>query len=241
MRWRRPRICTPGEGPALRPSNWRHVGRASGAPTVRRRGRPMSFARFPRRRRSPVPPTARPTTGVSNNLRGSTMGRSSRATRKILVASTAAARPMPTAQRNSAPVGDPVWGICGMLNEKVPNPVRWSRPTKTSDPTPAASRPGNSTISMVGPPSPTTSMSRKAPTRGEPRSVAIAAKLPAPPMTTLAIAGASRLARCTASTPSPLPMAISGASGPSTTPRLRVANDAATMPKRSIGLTGPPA
>ena len=69
----------------------------------------------------------------------------------------------------------------------------------------------------------------------------MAAKLPAPPMTTLAMAGASFLTRCTASTPSPLPMAINGASGPRTTPRLSVANAAAKMPKRSIGLTGPPA
>ena len=66
-----------------------------------------------------------------------------------------------------------------------------------------------------------------------------AAKLPAAPITTTAIWGASRLSRCTASTPSPLPIAISGASGPSTTPRLSVAKDASTMPGSSIGGTGP--
>ena len=53
-----------------------------------------------------------------------------------------------------------------------------------------------------------------------------AAKLPAAPITITAVSGASRLSRCTASTPSPLPIAISGASGPSTTPRLSVTNDA---------------
>ena len=102
-------------------------------------------------------------------------------------------------------------------------------------PTPAARRPGTSTISIIGPPRPAISMSRKAPTRGEPKSVAMAAKLPAAPITKAAIGGASRLTRWTASTPSPLPMAIRGASGPSTTPRLRVANAAAMMPKSSMG------
>ena len=37
----------------------------------------------------------------------------------------------------------------------------------------------------------------------------------------------------------PLPIAISGASGPRTTPRLSVANAAMTMPGRSIGRTAP--
>ena len=73
---------------------------------------------------------------------------------------------------------------------------------------------------------------------GEPRSVLIAAKLPAAPITTLAVA-ASRLIRCTARMPMPLPMAISGASGPSTAPKLRVANAAMMMPGSSIGGTGP--
>ena len=69
----------------------------------------------------------------------------------------------------------------------------------------------------------------------------MAAKLPATPITTTAMGGASRLNRCTARTPSPLPMAINGASGPNTTPRLSVAKAAATMPKSSTGGTGPPA
>ena len=62
-------------------------------------------------------------------------------------------------------------------------------------------------------------MSRNAPTIGEPSSVLIAAKLPAAPITTTAVWRGVRLSRCIASTPSPLPIAISGASGPSTTPR----------------------
>ena len=121
------------------------------------------------------------------------------------------------------------------VSENVPNPVRLLRPTKINEPMPAARRPGTSTISIITPPNPIISMSRKAPTRGEPRSVAIAAKLPAAPMTRAAWGGESRLTRCTAKTPRPLPIAINGASGPSTTPRLSVANAAATMPNRSIG------
>ena len=68
----------------------------------------------------------------------------------------------------------------------------------------------------------------------------MAAKLPAAPMTTAAMGGASRLTRWTARTPRPLPMAISGASGPNTIPRLSVANAAAMMPNSSTGCTGPP-
>ena len=105
---------------------------------------------------------------------------------------------------------------------------------------PAASSPGTSTIPISAPPSPPASIIRNAPAIGEPSSVEIAAKLPAAPITTLAIWGASRLMRCTASTPIPLPIAISGASGPSTTPRLRVAKEARMMPGSSIGCTGPP-
>ena len=76
---------------------------------------------------------------------------------------------------------------------------------------------------------------------GDPNSVAMAAKLPATPITTMAIGGASRLNRWMARTPRPLPIAISGASGPTTAPRLSVAKAAATMPKSSTGGTGPPA
>ena len=159
---------------------------------------------------------------------------------KIAVATTAAPTPMTNAHRNSPTVGDPTWGMEDTVRENAPNPVKLLSPTKISEPTPAARRPGTRTISIVGPPSPAISMRRKAPTSGEPRRVAMAAKLPAAPITTAAMGGASRLTRCMARTPSPLPMAISGASGPSTTPRLSVANAAATTPKISMGCTGPP-
>ena len=60
-----------------------------------------------------------------------------------------------------------------------------------SAPRPAASRPGIMTTAIVAPPIPAASMSRNAPTSGEPSSVAIAAKLPAAPITMAAIGGAS--------------------------------------------------
>lgn len=83
---------------------------------------------------------------------------------------------------------------------------------------------------------PPATMRRKAPVRGEPSRVATAAKLPAAPITTLACSGASRLMRWTASTLMPLPMAMRGASGPRTTPRLSVAKEARKMPGSSMGV-----
>ena len=82
-------------------------------------------------------------------------------------------------------------------------------------------------------------MSRNAPRIGDPNSVAMAAKLPAAPITITAISGASFLTRRTASTPSPLPMAMSGASGPRTAPRHSVASEATTTPGRSMGSVAP--
>jgi hypothetical protein len=49
------------------------------------------------------------------------------------------------------------------------------------------------------------------------------------------------LIRWTARTPRPLPMAISGASGPITAPRLRLAKAAMMIPGSSIGGTAPDA
>ena len=66
-----------------------------------------------------------------------------------------------------------------MASDSVPNPVQLSSPTKMRDPMPAASNPGTSTTPRIAPPIPAASISRNAPTIGEPRSVLIAAKLPA--------------------------------------------------------------
>jgi hypothetical protein len=69
----------------------------------------------------------------------------------------------------------------------------------------------------------------------------MAAKLPAAATTAVAWAGASRLASRTAQPASPAPRAISGASGPSTAPRLRVTSAAMAMPGTSVGDGTPPA
>ncbi len=128
-----------------------------------------------------------------------------------------------------------------MASERVPRPVRESRPMKMSAPRPAERSPGTSTTPSMGPPRPEASNSRNAPRRGDPSSELMAAKLPAPAITALAMSGASRAARRTASAPSPLPSRISGASGPRTTPKLSPAMAANTMPGSSRGGNTPPA
>ena len=92
--------------------------------------------------------------------------------------SSAAATPMTRAQPNSPTVGWLKGGSPGMAREKVPSPVQLSRPTKISEPIPAASRPGSSTTPIMAPASPDASISRKAPRMGDPKSVLIEAKLP---------------------------------------------------------------
>ena len=52
-------------------------------------------------------------------------------------------------------------------------------PMKTSEPIPAARRPGSSTSGRIGPPSPVASMMSTAPITGEPKIDETAAKLPA--------------------------------------------------------------
>ena len=69
----------------------------------------------------------------------------------------------------------------------------------------------------------------------------IAAKLPAAPTATMACSGASLRTSRIAITPIPLPIAISGASGPSTAPSARVANEARITAGSSLGSVAPPA
>ncbi len=107
-------------------------------------------------------------------------------------------------------------------------------------PIPAASMPGTSTTPRVGPPSPEASIRRKALRSGDPKSALIAAKLPADPITFSAIGDASRFASFTAITPSPPPSAISGASGPRTTPRPNPASAARSTPGSWTGDGLPP-
>ena len=70
----------------------------------------------------------------------------------------------------------------------------------------------------IAPPSPEASISKNAPVSGEPSTEASAAKLPVAAITAPVRAGTSRRASFTASTDSPPPSAISGASGPTTAP-----------------------
>ena len=186
------------------------------------------------------PAMARPATGMISTIRRSTRGCRNRPSHRMPEPSRAAITPIASAHKNSAPVGDPIWGRPGIASENVPSPVQASRPINISEPTPAASRPGTSTSSSMAPPSPEASIRRKAPSSGDPSSVLMAAKLPAAATTVLVLAGASRFSRRTARTPSPPPMAIRGASGPSTTPRLRVASEARMTPGSSAGEGAPP-
>ena len=71
---------------------------------------------------------------------------------------------------------------------------------------------------------------------GEPSSVLMAAKLPAEARTAVAWSGTSRRAARSASTTRPPPMAIRGASGPSTAPKIKVARAARMTPGNSAGV-----
>ncbi len=146
---------------------------------------------------------------------------------------------MTSAQPNSATSGRAKCKSPGMARENSPRPDHWPRPTKMSVPTPAASRPGRSTSSSIVPPKPTASISRKAPVRGEPSSVLIAAKLPAAPTTVLTCGADAALARLTAQAARPPPRATSGASGPRTAPNESVASAASAMPGSSFAANTP--
>ncbi len=159
---------------------------------------------------------------------------------RIAVPPTAATSPKTSAQANIEPVGCWNGGSPGMASEKVPNPLNESSPTKMRVPTPAASNPGTRTRPSIGPPRPVASSRMNAPRMGEPNRVLMAAKLPAAAMTVAAVGGASRRARRTAITPRIPPMRMSGASGPRTAPRLKVAREATTTPGRSTISGVPP-
>ena len=62
------------------------------------------------------------------------------------------------------------------------SPVNDPMPTNTSEPIPAAMRPGSRMTGSVAPPSPAASMMMMAPTMGEPKSEEMAAKLAAAAM-----------------------------------------------------------
>lgn len=149
--------------------------------------------------------------------------------------------PTTTAQHMVATVGFTAGGTDVSARENVPSPVRSSSPMKTTAPIPEASSPGIATRLSVAPPSPAASMIRNAARIGEPNNVLMAVKLPAEAMMTMAIGGASFFSRCTVRTARPPPIAMSGASGPRTAPRLSVASAARMMPGNSLSTGVPPA
>ncbi len=153
---------------------------------------------------------------------------------------TAAATASTIVQPKSPQPGPPKLGSGNGLNDQaaVLKPDSDPSPMKTSEPTPAARRPGRRTNGKVAPPSPDASITSTAPTTGEPKIDETAAKLPAAAIRPTACSGASRLTRRIAIVPNPRPTAISGPSGPSTSPRPSVAKAARSTPGRSIGRVG---
>ena len=113
-------------------------------------------------------------------------------------------------------------------------------PMKMTEPIPADIRPGSSSTSgSIGPPSPAASIKIIAPMTGDPKMVAIAANAALAASTAVTWLGVSFLTCRTARIASPAPRAMSGASGPSTRPRPRVARAASRMPGSSAGLAVP--
>ena len=112
-------------------------------------------------------------------------------------------------------------------------------PMKTTEPIPADIRPGSNTSGSIGPPRPAASIRMIAPMTGEPKIVAIAANAAAAASTAMTWSGVSFFTSRTATIAKPPPRAMSGASGPSTRPRPRVASAASRMPGSSAGLAVP--
>ena len=154
---------------------------------------------------------------------------------------SAPARPSAIVQPISSQVTWLKCGSCSGTSEYalVLRPVQFAMPRNTSEPTPPAISPGIRISGSIAPPSPLASMTRIAATMGEPKMTEIAAKLPAAAMMRSNCGGASRFASFTENVASPAPIAMSGASGPSTRPRPRVANAARAMPGTMFGSLPP--
>ena len=133
---------------------------------------------------------------------------------------------MTMAQRNSDPVGEPTWGMAPAFRENVTEAGQVVEAYEDQRPDAGRKKCGDERQLHHRPARPRHLHEEEGADHRRPRSVAMAAKLPATPITTAAIGGASRLNRWMARTPSPLPITIRGASGPSTAPRLSVANAA---------------
>ena len=100
--------------------------------------------------------------------------------------------------------------------------------------------PGSRMTGKVAPPRPAASMMMTAPMTGDPKSEEMAAKLAAAAIRARTWSGVSFLDSLTARIPRPAPMAIRGASGPSTIPSPMEANAARRTLGSSIGCVGGP-
>ena len=112
-------------------------------------------------------------------------------------------------------------------------------PTSMSDPMPAASMPGTSTTGNRGPPSPAASITTIEAISGDSKIIARAANVPAAAITAVNSSVASFLTRRMTKTPRPPPSAMSGASGPRTTPSPMPATAARRTLGSSIGWVTP--
>ena len=113
-------------------------------------------------------------------------------------------------------------------------------PSDTSDPIPDASSPGTSRSRSLGPPMAIASIRITAAINGEEKMNDIAAKLPAAVTSVSACGGISRRAKLIIPPASPAPNTISGASGPSTSPKPIVARPARSTPGTMSGPERPP-
>jgi hypothetical protein len=186
------------------------------------------------------PATTRPMAGRATNGRHSATRTVSRARRKIAKVTAAMAAARRIVQPKSATSG---WGKCGSCRAPIAmslvlSPVIDPIPIHTSDPIPAASRPGTSTRGSLGPPSPDASMRITAAMIGDPKRNDTAANVAEAAITVRTSGGASRRSRSTARNPRPPPMAMRGASGPRTIPRPMLARAARITPGTAFGWVG---
>ena len=118
----------------------------------------------------------------------------------------------------------------------VLSPVQEPMPMETSEPIPAAIRPGTRTTRSCEPPSPIASIRMIEAISGDPSRNETAAKVEeAATMSTTCCCCGSFCRRLPARMPSPPPIAISGASGPTTAPRPIEARAARTTPGIASG------
>jgi len=184
------------------------------------------------------PATIRPTIG-SNTTRErlETKRNVSRPPRTIRLVPTPIATASASVQPNWATSGCPnaVSGSGGSAYALVLNPVNDPIPSETSVPIPAASNPGSRIRRSLPPPSPVASIRITAAITGESKINDSAENAPAAPMIWSACGGVLRRTRLTARTAEPVPIAISGPSGPRTRPLLIVASPARTTPGNAPG------